>query len=206
MTSGSINGLVNEIANPEGRRLADTAFLELLDIMKTLQNGGVFGMHVAGTEEEPTIAVYFPEEIPDAALRRSVESFKQLLNLDQDSSSFSIHYGLIQENDTGIFVQTRSILEILSGLSWRTDVPQEHIDEGKTLSTFRPASSTPLLSILSTKDKPESAFTLVKTRDYWYYIDDRDMQSKTTFGIIQVLMSLSEDDSRGVGPLISIGN
>lgn len=63
LTLSSINGLKNEIASPQGRRQPDPDFLRLQSLMTKLQHDGIMGMHVGGTEEDPTIDIYFPEQI-----------------------------------------------------------------------------------------------------------------------------------------------
>jgi hypothetical protein len=109
------------------------------------------------------------------------------------------------ENDNQIMVQTHSIMEMLANISWYIDVPDEHITEGRTLSTFIPENPD-LIHIRVDSEKPDYAFLSIKFRDYWYYIDDRDVQSKNTFAVMQILMSMANDGSGSVGPLISIGN
>ena len=40
----------------------------------------------------------------------------------------------VEENE--IMVMTSSILEIINELAWRIDIPPDHIEEGRTGSTF----------------------------------------------------------------------
>lgn len=47
------------------------------------------------------------------------------------------------------------------------DVPEEHIAEGRTFATFQ-QGETPLLRILSSKDRPDNDFVSVNMREYWY--------------------------------------
>lgn len=205
LTLSSINGLKNEIASPPGRRQSDPGFLRLQNLMTKLQHDGIMGMHIGGTEEDPTIDVYFPEQIANDSIRNEVERFKQLLNLNPDLNSFPIRYGLIQENRDEIVVQTHSMLEILFKIGWFVNVPQEHIAEGRTLPTFQ-TDEGPLIRISTSNNRPDTDFVAINTRDHWFYIDDRDMESKTTFAIVQILLSLARDGSEAVAPLISIGN
>ena len=76
---------------------------------------------------------------------------------------------------------------------------------GITGTTFIPKNG-PDFQIKSSKDKPDHSLVAINTRDYWYYIDDRDILSKNMFGFVQILMSLTADGQSGVSPLISIGN
>lgn len=205
LSTSSINGLKNEISAPNRRRPADPGFTRLLALMGELQRAGALGMQIGGTEADPTIELYFPEEIAEDSTRNAVSQFKQLLNLDPGLNSFPILYGQVQQGRDEIVLQTHSMLEILLHVSWYMDVPQEHIAEGRTLPTFQP-DGAPLLRINALNSRPETGYIAIKTRDHWYAIDDRDLDSKSTFGVIQVLLSLARDGSQAVAPLISIGN
>ncbi len=205
LATSSINGLLNAIKDPVGRRPADPQFKELIRLLEKIQFAGVLGMDIGGTEDQPTIEIYFPEQIADEEVRELVAEFKRLLKLNPASNRFPIRYGLIQESPDELVIQTHSMLEILYGVSWLIEVPEIHINEGRTKSTYRD-DTTPLVRISSSKNQPDSPFVAIKTRDHWYFIDDRDLDSKVLFSIMQILLSLAEDSSQSVGPLISIGN
>ena len=55
----------------------------------------------------------------------------------------------------------------------------------------------PLVRIHSSKERPAEANTAVHYHDYWFWIDDRDMKSKSEYLFILVLFSLAET---GVAP------
>jgi len=205
LTTSTINGLNNESSSARDPQQADRDFTSLLEVIGHLQQKGVFGMEIGEIDSAPTLNIHFPEHIIDDSIRSSILRFKELLNLNPDRNSFPIRYGLIQKNRDEIFMRTHSLLEIFYSVSGHIEVPQEHLDEGRTFATYEP-ETLPLLSILSSKDKPNTDFVSINTRDYWYYIDDRNLNSKTTFGILQILLSLANDGNQSKGPLISIGN
>jgi len=205
LSASSINGLKNEVSAPRLRRMADPGFTRLLTLMGNLKRDGALGLQIGGTEDEPTIDLFFPEQIAEDSIRDAVDEFKQLLRLDPDQNNFPIRYGLIREGPDEIVVQTHSMLEILLHTSWYMDVPPEHIAEGRTGSTFL-AEGEPLLRISASRSRPATEFVTINTRGHWYYIDDRDLNSKTVFAVIQVLLNLARDGDQAVAPLISIGN
>ena len=45
-------------------------------------------------------------------------------------------YGLIPDEPNEIAVMTISMLELMNELAWRADVPPEHVEEGRTGTTF----------------------------------------------------------------------
>ncbi len=204
-TTNAINGHANSAASPRWRHESSLEYDTLLAAIQRIQHANSLGLKVEIRENIHFIDLYFPENPVDAGIRDNIATIKRLLQLRQELNSFPITYGLIQESDEEIIVQTRSVLEILKDLSYHIDVPKEHLDQGLTESTFIPKVGSGF-QIKSSETKPDHAIVAINTRDYWFYIDDRDITSKSTFTFLQILMSLNEGDQSVVSPLISIGN
>ncbi|MFT5880925.1 MAG: hypothetical protein ACI86X_002064 [Moritella sp.] len=86
------------------------------------------------------------------------------------------------------------------------DGPQQHIDEGRTFPTFVGTGlGGPLLQVHSFIEEPEIPYVAIRDRGYWFYIDDRDLMSKRTYGVIQILLSLTDSGDAAKGPVLSIG-
>ncbi len=205
MTSSSINQLQNEKGTPRGRRQSEPEYKELLETLNRLQESGLLGMHFGVEGPEVNVEIIFPEEVSDENDRNAISDFKSFLDLNPESNVFQIEYGVIQTRDDQIVVQTHSMLEMLANLSWYIDVPEKHLEDGRTLPTFIP-DDPEFLRIRVDKNRPREAFLAIEYKDHWFYLDDRDVASKTTFAVIQILLSLASDGSGSVGPLISIGN
>ncbi|MCK5372189.1 MAG: hypothetical protein KAQ62_26695 [Cyclobacteriaceae bacterium] len=204
-TTNIINGHTNSVAIPRRRVSSSPEYDTLLAVIERIQDANSLGLKMGTHEEIHTIDLYFPETAPNESVRNDIAKVKRLLQLRSDLNSFPIVYGMIQESDEEIVVQTRSILEILVNLSYHIEVPEEHITEGITGITFIPTNG-PGFQIESSKEKPDHALVAISTRDYWYYIDDKDLPSKNMFAFVQILMSLTADGQSVVSPLISIGN
>lgn len=205
LSNSMINGLHNEIGTPGERRQGDEQFHELLDILHQLQQDGALGMHFKGDWPKVDVELVLPKKGRTDSIDRSIARFKDILELERDKNVYGIQYGVVVENREQILVQTHSIMEMLANISWYIDVPEEHVLEGRTLSTFVPDDAD-LMNVRVSKEKPKDAFLSIQFRDHWFYIDDRDMASKNTFAIIQILFSMANSGSGAVGPLISIGN
>ncbi|MBC2838828.1 hypothetical protein [Robiginitalea sp. SC105] len=205
LTNSMINGLHNELGTPGERRQEDPEFRELLKVIHSLQREGALGMHFNGDWPKVDVDIVLPENPRTDSIHQAVTRFKEILGLDPDKHIFDIEYGVVREHPNHIVVQTHSILEMLSNISWYIDVPEAHIAEGRTYSTFFP-DDPDLIHIHVSPNRPEDAFLSIQYRDYWYYIDDRDAKSKNTFSVMEILMSMANDGSGSVGPLISIGN
>ncbi len=205
LSNSMINGLHNEIGTPGERRQGDREFHELLDILHQLQKDGALGMHFNGDWPKVDVELVLPKKGRTGSIDQSIARFKEILNLEKDSSVFEIKYGVIVESENQILVQTHSIMEMLANISWYIDVPEQHVQEGRTLETFIPDDAD-LINVRVSGDKPRDAFIAIQFRDHWFYIDDRDVPSKNTFAVIQLLFSMANSGSGSVGPLISIGN
>jgi hypothetical protein len=80
------------------------------------------------------------------------------------------------------------------------DVPAAHVAEHRAASRFADmggASSRlkPLLRVHDSVDKPSDAFVTIRYRDYWFWIDDRDLASKGVFSFLMFLFTLTESGS-----------
>ena len=205
LTNSVINGIHNEVGFPDGRRQADPHFRELLEVLRELQQEGALGMHFNGDWPKVDVEIVVPKKPRTEQAKLAVARFKELLELKPDKHVFDIEYGVVVEKKKQIVMQTHSIMEMLSNISWYIEVPEEHITDGRTLPTFKPEDAD-LIHIRVAEKRPPSAFQAIEYRGYWYYIDDRDVHSKNTFTLMQILMSMAKDGSGSVGPLISIGN
>ena len=81
-----------------------------------------------------------------------------------------------------IALLTRSIIEILSDISSTIEVPAEDVAEGRVPPTMEPEGEGikgKMIRILCSKEKPVDAFAVAPYRDRWFWIDDRDYQSKS---------------------------
>jgi hypothetical protein len=58
--------------------------------------------------------------------------------------------------------------------------------------------------IHSSRERPIDAYAAVRYRDYWFWIDDRDMKSKSEFLFILVLFSLAETGVAPQTPVITV--
>ena len=62
----------------------------------------------------------------------------------------------------------------------------------------------PLMRVQSTEEVPTDAFVTVKYRGYWFWIDDKDFQSKKVFSFLMFLFSLAETGAPSQAPVLTI--
>jgi len=93
-------------------------------------------------------------------------------------------------------------------LATKIDVPPEHVAEGRTVPSMategHAAGYSELMNVHYSKERPADAFTAVKYRDYWYWVDDGDFKTKRTFAFLMILFSLTETGGKEGLPLVTI--
>lgn len=94
-----------------------------------------------------------------------------------------------------------------TGHSAQVDVPAEHVSDGRaTPGCGEEAKSSPgrLGRILISREKPADAHAAVRYRNHWFWIDDRDLQTKRAFAFMMMFFTLSETGDKENLPLITI--
>jgi len=148
--------------------------------------------------------------------------FCHAFHLDPALSSFDITteklapYTRLESGDglTALDLETRSLLQVLFFVSHGVDIPPSHRREGIVPQTcaydggvfdwqdvlgglFRVHSC-------ATKKPPECAYVAVKYRDHWYYIDQRDRESKATFALLLEVSRLELKSTESKSPLLTL--
>jgi hypothetical protein len=52
--------------------------------------------------------------------------------------------------------------------------------------------------------KPTGAYVAVEYRGHWFYIEDPDLQSKSTFALLQMVLALQAGDVPSTGPVLTL--
>lgn len=207
--SHSINGVRNSYHGGIRARDADAEFYPLLASLRKIQDSGAVGFRVAKGKEkgEGTLLTFrgkVARETEDEIL-----SARNILGLDPLSREFRVSYGAIPGDNHELALLTRSVLEILVDFAAQMDVPDCHVAEKRVNSTMiekDPSGATikPLISIRSSRGKPDDAYAAIAYRGWWYWIDDRDLMSKRMFAFIMMIFSLTETGGKEAAPIVTI--
>lgn len=204
----SVNGIRNRYGGTARARLADPEFYPLLERLRKIQQAGGIGLRVQKTNEMEGVLMSFPGKA-DPSVMEDIRAVREMLGLDIHATEFRIAYGSIAKDDKELALLTRSILEILIDLASRIDVPSAHVEEKRVNPTMhdetpRGTSVPPLISIHSSAQRPEDVFIAIPYRDYWFWIDDRDLQSKGLFSFLMFMFSLTETGGKDGAPVITV--
>jgi hypothetical protein len=112
-------------------------------------------------------------------------------------------------------LETRSLLQVLFFLSHGVEVPPEHAVSGVAPQTVEPdgrvfdwqqvLGGLFRVSTAVGKEPPAGALVAVCYRDHWYYIDDRDRDTKATFALVLEVSRLQVSGEKGgPGPVLTL--
>ncbi len=111
-------------------------------------------------------------------------------------------------------LETRSLLQVLFFVSQGVEVPCEHLTSGIAPRTngygAEPFDWQQVLgglfrvrSVLS-KKRPPCAHIAVQYKGYWYYIDERDRDTKSTFALLIEVSRLELESTKAKAPLLTL--
>jgi hypothetical protein len=124
-----------------------------------------------------------------AVERGAMEDLKlDALALQADKSVFELDMAGMPDA-VDLRLKTRSVLGSMAWMANAVTVPSAHAD---VVPTVAPGAVPGSMMDIRVADRPvEGAFLSVEHRGHWFYIDDRDLDSKRTLGLLTSLLRLS---------------
>jgi len=205
----TVNGIRNRYGGSARARPADPEFYPLLQRLRRIQDSGAIGLRVQKTNETEGVLMTFRGKV-DPSVQEDILFVRKTLGLDPSASDISVAYGSVAKDDKELAILTRSILEIIIDLASYIEVPAAHVEEKRVNPTMpeETVQGVPvpqLIRIHSSTDKPGDAFIVVPYRNYWFWIDDRDLRSKSLFSFLMFIFSLTETGGSKEGaPIITV--
>jgi hypothetical protein len=111
-----------------------------------------------------------------------------------------------------IYLNLRSVLQVMTFLSKGVCVPEEHIRSGIAPVTLGPDGRlfdwTQITAgdflVHAQKHRPRDTEVAVQYRGYWFYIAPDDVNSRAVLAILEIVFALQESDGKSVGPLLTL--
>jgi len=205
-TVRAINGIYNYAASPPRARRADPEFYRVTEAIRRIQQTGALSVRIEKRGDQEVTIISFRRKV-DKDVEKDIRLVKDTLGLNPNNDEFPLTFGSQQRNPDEIALLTRSMQEILSELSAGVEVPEQDLSEGR--ATPRPPLDTdprkyPLVRIQASSGRPRDAYAAVRYRDYWFWIDDRDLNSKRVFMFLMMFSSLAETGAVPQTPIITI--
>jgi hypothetical protein len=206
LTVDSMNGLRAQVAAGSRQRRGDDEFYRSIELLRVIQRSGAVGMRIQQAAGQETTLMMFHRDRISPEVKAALDELSVLLDIDPTTPQLRVTYSQVPENRGELAMLTRSMLQIMVDMATLVDVPEAHVTEGRTPPSL-PESGDAFprpLRVHSSRERPADAFTAVRYRDHWYFIDDRDFRSKRTFTFLMVLFSLTETGGREGLPLVTI--
>jgi hypothetical protein len=203
----SINGLENAYGGAGNPRAGSPQFRELMTALRESQAAGDTGFRVKSSKGEAAGVVMFMRPTADQ-VRVPSAKIRGLLGLSADAREFGVVYGSYPEQDTEIAVLTRSILQVMIDFASYIDVPAADIAEGRVISPQRTAEQErafpALLRVRNGASPPDDAYVAIRYRNQWFWIDDRDPESKRILTFLMMMFSLTEGAPTQSAPVVTV--
>ncbi len=137
---------------------------------------------------------------------------RKQLGLPSDSKEFVVTSRESDHREAEVPVKGRSLLGAMFFLSQGVQPPAAHAAEGLVTITRDTRGNVfdwgkvlgSVITIRSSRNRPALAAVEVVYRGHWFFIDDRDLNSKTTFNLLTYIFSLQASDRTGGGPLLTV--
>ena len=204
----SLNGVRNRSTAGGAVREADPEFLRALALLREVQTAGGFGMRVEEDKVKGSTAViFFRRDDVSTGVTEKVREIKRLLNLAVDQQKFTLIFSPMPGEENELAVNSRSMLQIMQAFASHVNIPNAHLQDRSAWPTLDNAPATDgqtRVQIHSGKEKPLSAFAAVRYRDYWFWVDNGDLQTKRALTVVMFFFTLSEGGGDGRLPLITI--
>ena len=185
------------------------AFVEAVKLIAALGAEGALHIINTGDLEHPTPTYRFHEDVHASP---TFARLAQLLQIDPSLTEYPITVNAQSPGPNTINLRTRSYLGVMYFLSHGTEVPARDVEAGYVTVTVDGAGGSfdwlgvtdGIMRIRTTGRRPSSTSVAVSHRGHWFYIDDADLDSKSTFSLLAQLFALQAGGAEGLTPVLTL--
>ena len=214
----SINGIPNApTASGPTPELAPKfeRFLRVAHLIRSLQQRSLIDLSttpesVLGGANSPSMRIFLvlaPGALDLAETRELVET----LDLIPGRPYYEIVSRIGPHDPERISVDARSATEAMFYASQSVEVPRAHEEDGRVTVTLEEGGQrfdwsklTGNLIRIRSGGRPDGAYVAVKYRGRWFYIEDSDLESKTTFALLNTVLALQAGEVPRSGPVLTL--
>jgi len=184
-------------------------FLAAIKHLGELQSQDVLNLSYNNENESPQIILHITDEGKNL---EAAQEFARALNIEPGRKKYVITFSPKQNESEQIRVVTRSLLGVLFYLSQGVEAPEQDVKEGKVTRTLKKSGEVfdwkevtgELLRVRSKSNRPDNATLRVFYRGTWFFIQDSDLKSKSTFSLLSQIFSLQAGKIKDTTPLLTL--
>jgi hypothetical protein len=186
-------------------------FWQVVRLLRQLQRDGAIQVGMSKGQAVQLELSINPESMNHARLQELI----RLLGLESGQQRYPIIAGTGARKDA-ITINPRSLMAILFYVAQSVEVPPRDVQRGRVTVTKDTDGVVfdwtkmleNLIHIRSSDELPDNAYVAINYRDSWFYIDDSDLTSKSTFALLTQLSALAAGDTKSLAPVLTlpIGN
>lgn len=188
-------------------------FGELMDALHVLQKAQLIEIGKRKKEEEDEEEDIVVKLITDSDRHRhEIDRVYDLLELDRNADEFTLNTDFLDMDNKQWTVRPRSISGLLYYLSHNVEAPSGHQHELVTVTRTREGrmfnwDETPagrLFKVRTSGEQPENAYIATRYRGHWFYIEDTDLETKSTFMLLRQLFDLQAGQTNPQVPALTL--
>jgi hypothetical protein len=202
LTVQGINGI--NVDGPTAPR-----YERVSQLLRELQVQDLIGLRLPeeGAAQNDPVVYFPPSDEVDPESEAKIQELTKILQLPRGQREFTVIHGAQATHGREIVVFTRSMLQLMTRLGTYVEVPEKDTAEhraapGKHLEAVQQGQVR--VRYGDKRPADEDVQALVGYRNGWYWIDDRDLQSKRTFGLVMLLFMFMESSPRSNLPVVTI--
>ena len=142
--------------------------------------------------------------------RDSVRELLDLIGIQVKLDGSKIRLPILDavgSSDSAVHLQSRSAYSVLRLFGSGIEIPPAHLEAGivEPLNSGLPEDRR-FITIRSSKARPDNATVRVRFRDWWFYIDARDADSKRSFVFLRTFIGIRLADPAAAhqAPVITV--
>ncbi len=191
-------------------------FARVVDLMAELNHRGLLDFVYETTQTTEEAARIVMQVAPGAFRLQETQELLKLLTLVPGKVHYPVTYQVVEHAEEGkldhLEVDTRSVLGLMFFLSQAVEAPLGDVEAGRVTVTRTQAGEVfdwknvtrRLIRIQSSPNRQPGAAIGTHYRGSWFFIDDSDLSSKSTFALLTQLMALQSGEVASMIPVLTL--
>ena len=184
-------------------------FKRVCKLLRGLQRADALSLGAVTSDKGTQLFLRIADEAKDEEEAREL---RKLLGLKDGLPQYQITPEVGNVDSARVGVSTRSMTGILFYLSQGVEVPKGDVEKGRVTVTRKDDGSVfdwsdvvgDVLRVRSSGPRPAGAYISVDYRGTSFFIDDADLQSKSSFSLLMQLLALQAGNVKSVAPTLTL--